>query len=187
MQPDIVYEDEELVVCYKEAGMAVQSSRVGQMDLESLMRNYVSGRENTYLALINRLDQPVEGLVLFARTPKAAADLSEQISTHSADKEYLAITDGIFTAESGKLEDYMKKDAKKRMAVLASPKDRQAKKACLEYRKVCVLGGQQLLHIRLLTGRFHQIRLQLSHAGCPIVGDMRYNPACAERTGRMFP
>lgn len=183
----IVYEDEDMLVCYKRAGLPVQSSRVGQMDLESLAAGYVRKEKNTYTAIINRLDQPVEGLVLFARNKKAAAQLSEQIKTHGAEKYYLAVSEGCFGQEKGQLENYLIKDGKTHSAAVTDSSDKQGKKAVLEYEVLHTLDGRQLLRIRLLTGRYHQIRVQLAHAGHPIIGDMRYNPKYIGKRGGGFP
>lgn len=183
----IVYEDTDMMVCYKRAGLPVQSSRVGQMDLESLAAGYVRKEKNPYTAVINRLDQPVEGLVLFARNKKAAAKLSEQIKTHRAGKYYLAVSEGCFEQEKGRLEDYLVKDGKTHSAAVTDSSDKQGKKAVLEYEVLHTLGGRQLVRIRLLTGRYHQIRVQLAHAGHPIIGDMRYNPEYIGKDGGIFP
>ena len=104
----IIYEDEAMLVCYKKAGLAVQSARVGARDLESLVRNYLvkqSGRRDNYMAVVHRLDQPVEGIMVFAKTKQAAAHLSEQIKHHTAEKYYLAVVEGGFNTEKGELKD----------------------------------------------------------------------------------
>ena len=93
-QPEIIYEDEAIIVCRKEAGVAVQTARAGQADMVSLLKNYrAKKKEEPYIGLIHRLDQPVEGVMVFAKTPQAAAKLSAQVSSRSMEKEYLAVTD----------------------------------------------------------------------------------------------
>lgn len=186
----IIYEDEAMLVCHKRAGVAVQSAGVGTKDLESMVRTYLvrkSGRRDAYLGIVHRLDQPVEGLVVFARTKQSAAHLSEQIKNHTAEKYYLAVTEGEFAGEEGMLEDYLKKQAGSNLSEVVEKTDKDGKKACLEYRVRKKAGDRQLVEIHLLTGRHHQIRVQLSHAGHPIVGDRKYNPACRHAEGRTFP
>ena len=116
----ILFEDKEIIVCRKPAGIAVQNARIGAMDLESSLKNYLAmqdggGRRIPYLAVIHRLDQPVEGILVFGKTPEAAKSLSAQITAGKMEKIYLAVTYGK-QAEAGKkekvLEDYLKKDGK---------------------------------------------------------------------------
>lgn len=185
----IVYEDDAMLVCYKRAGLPVQSARVGMMDLESLVRRYLvrkTGNRNAYMALIHRLDQPVEGLVMFAKTKGAAAHLSKQIKEHTADKYYVTVTEGPWEQSQGQLVDYMKKDASNNRAVITGKGDEDAKEAKLEYEVLATSGSKSFLRIRLMTGRFHQIRLQMSHSGHPIVGDNKYNTVEGQM-GRVFP
>ena len=157
---EILYRDEDLCVIHKRAGLAVQSARASVPDLMSMLRNDLleEGMKNPYLGLVNRLDQPVEGILLVAFNEKAAADLSRQVADHiHMEKWYQALVCGKPSAKSGTLVDYLLKDARNNLSkVLESWED------------------QTLLKIRLLTGRHHQIRVQLSHAGMPIVGDAKY-------------
>ena len=184
----ILYEDGEILVCHKSAGMAVQSARMGAMDLESALKNYLAAKEPgkvPYLAVIHRLDQPVEGVLVFAKTPSAAAALNRQLTAGKMEKLYLAVTDGAPAKEEDTLEDYLKKDARTNTSFVTTAGTPNAKKARLSYK---VIGRNEnkethtdsvLLEIRLYTGRHHQIRVQLSHAGMPLLGDQKYHSGYA--------
>lgn len=187
---DIIYEDEVMLVCYKKAGLAVQSARVGMKDMESMVRTYLvqkSGRRDCYMAVIHRLDQPVEGLVIFAKTKQAAAHLSEQIQKHTADKYYLAVVEGAFSVKEGMLVDYLRKNAGTNASEVVDSSHKEGKESRLEYRGLQKGKEHQLAEIHLLTGRHHQIRVQLSHNGHPIVGDTKYNPHYQNTKERVFP
>ncbi|MDD7738467.1 MAG: RluA family pseudouridine synthase [Lachnospiraceae bacterium] len=192
---DILMEDKELLVVRKQAGMAVQSAKFGQMDLEHALLNYLSEqreRQSTkpkgqgsrsngtwqmpYLAVIHRLDQPVEGLLVFAKTQKAAAALNSQLQNGKMKKEYLAICRGKMEKEQGKLVDYLVKDGRTNTSRVAERGTAGARRSELEYRQIAWKEetGESLLEIHLLSGRHHQIRVQLSHAGNPLKGDRKY-------------
>lgn len=182
----ILYEDREILVCRKPAGIAVQNARFGAADLESVLKNNLALRNPgtiPYLGVVHRLDQPVEGILVFAKTPAAASSLSRQISSGEAGKQYLAVTDQVPPAASGTLEDYLKKDGKKNMSFAVGAGTAGAKKAKLAYRVIQKLedrrtkgGARFLIKIQLETGRHHQIRVQMAHAGMPLIGDRKYYP-----------
>lgn len=181
----IIYEDQELLVVYKEAGMAVQSAKRGTMDMEHLLLNYLAeGREAAvrtlpYLAVVHRLDQPVEGLLVFAKTKGAAASLSRQLQDGSMQKYYLAVTQGIPKKDSGTLTDYLIKDAKTNTSRVVGADYPGAKRAVLDYAVRKVHQGECMVEIRLYTGRHHQIRVQMAHAGMPLKNDRKYNKGAA--------
>jgi 23S rRNA pseudouridine1911/1915/1917 synthase len=178
---NILYEDDEIIVVFKEAGLAVQSRSALQMDLESmLLRRLAQGDDRRpELHVVHRIDQPVDGIVLFAKNKKAAADLTRQLTDGSMKKIYRAEVAGTIPSESGILEDFLVKDGRRNMSsVVRDPKSNPgAKRAKLSYRKI----GENSLEIELFTGRHHQIRVQLAHAGMPIVGDRKYGGPPAER------
>ena len=164
-KPNILYEDKQILVVEKEAGMAVQSAGIGQPDMESRIKAWLSqtSKERVpYLGIVHRLDQPVEGLVVFGRTKEAAAALSRQLAKNTVKKSYLAVVE----------KEFLKKE--RQQAVVCSPSEANAKKAVLAYRVIAAMPEKSLLLIQLKTGRFHQIRCQLSHQGMPIAGDVRY-------------
>jgi len=174
----ILYEDKDILVCHKPAGIAVQNARVGSMDMESLLKNYIAQKvpgKIPYLGIIHRLDQPVEGVLVFALNPKAAADLNRQMTTGKIKKVYLAITEGHAQVKSAKLVNWLKKDNRTNSSAVVAEGTVGAKKAKSE-EGVRDDGERNLVRIYLDTGRHHQIRVQMAYAGMPLVGDRKYNP-----------
>ncbi len=173
----ILYEDQDLLVIHKYPGLAVQSAHSMMPDLMSMLRNRAleQGERQPYLGLVNRLDQPVEGILLVGKNEKAAADLSRQVSDHThMEKRYLAVVGGKLPETKGRLVDYLLKDGKTNMSQVVKEGTRGSKRSELEYEVVWEQGERSLVCVHLLTGRHHQIRVQLSHAGAPIVGDTKY-------------
>lgn len=178
MKTQIVYEDRDIIVCHKPAGLATQSAGPISPDVESELKNYLRGGE---LHVIHRLDQPVEGLLVFAKNQKAAADLSAQINDGRMEKIYHALVCGQTEPECGELTDYLIKTKNGLGRVVSEqqkkqPQYRDAKKAVSSYQVLQHIYDTDItkLEIHLKTGRFHQIRLQMSHAGYPLVGDAKY-------------
>ncbi len=179
---NILYEDEAILVCIKEAGVATQTKQMGQKDMESILKNYrVSKGELPYIGIVHRLDQPVSGVMVFAKTKDAAADLSRQIATKAADKYYYAVTDGVpeakhsLKARCGTLEDYLLRDGKANISKVVTKGTEGAKRAELSYEVLTQNGTCAIVRIKLETGRHHQIRVQMANAGWPLVGDKKYN------------
>lgn len=180
MQFEIIYEDDDILVCRKPVGVATQTKRLGQQDMESLLKNYrVRKGEAPYVGVVHRLDQPVEGLIVFAKNQKAAASLSKQVREHIIGKHYYAVVtcgeDVPVTESWTTLQDDMICDQKTNISRIVPEGTPGAQKAMLEYRVVWVREGRALVDVLLHTGRHHQIRLQFSHMGWPLVGDRKYN------------
>ncbi len=186
---EILYEDNHIIVCVKPHGIATQSRKTGSPDMVNLLKNHIHKTSRTkgepYLAVIHRLDQPVTGLLVFAKTPFAARELSRQLKTQGFGKYYRALVEGRPKTSEGILEHYLAKDPSR----VCRPEIRDAKLARLRYFTVpdshryfsgeyANLPNVTELEIKLDTGRHHQIRVQLSHIGCPIIGDTKYNPNC---------
>ena len=175
---DILYEDKEIIVCHKRAGAAVQTARLGEPDMETELKKYF---RTPYVAAVHRLDQPVEGVLVFARTKRAAADLSRQSKGQTMNKEYYAVVLGEGRKmPEGKniLVDSLEKDGKANISKVVE--EGKGKRAELSYeiirkRKEEGEGLETALaRIWLRTGRHHQIRVQMAHAGMPLLGDVKY-------------
>ena len=186
---NIIYEDNDILVVYKPAGIATQTARLGQQDMVSELKNYLvrkpeyKGKGEPYLGVVHRLDQPVSGILVFAKTKQAAAELGRQVIGGRMQKYYYAVICGRPAGQQGMLEDYLYKDAKTNLSSIVKEDFPNAKKASLEYRLVKTLMVLEentqpeeisLMEIRLITGRHHQIRAQMSHSGMPLLGDNKY-------------
>lgn len=197
----VFYEDESVIVCLKPAKTATESRKIGAQDMVSILKNYIcktSGKTgNPYLAVIHRLDQPVSGILVFAKTPYAAKELNRQLTHRQFGKYYLALVSNAPAAQEAALEHYLVKDSRTNTSRICTPDTPGAKPARLYY-KVLTENTQffhfghnnteldpeaspTLLEIHLDTGRHHQIRVQLAGIGCPIVGDTKYNPGFSDR------
>lgn len=173
---DILYEDKQIVVCRKHAGMAVQSARIGQMDMESALKNYLKGG---FVGIVQRLDQPVEGILVFGKSSKATANLNRQQQDGRMKKKYLAVFTGK-VKEGNKLEDVLIKDSKTNTSRVVPEGTPQGKRSVLYYKILKVTETAGLAEVTLQTGRHHQIRVQMSHHGMPLWADGKYNNHLSE-------
>ena len=175
---DVLYEDNHLLVINKPAGLATQGVADDEPSAVKLAKEYLKGKYkkpgNVYLGIVSRLDAGVSGVLVLARTSKAAARLSEQFRERQARKVYWAIVDKPPKQNDATLTDWLKKDEKTQRMVVTSAHAIGAQKARLSYRLLQPLPSGSLLEIELETGRKHQIRVQLAHLGCPILGDHKY-------------
>ena len=195
----IVYEDDDICVCHKPSGVLTQSDRGFSQDMVSALMTYErkKGVKAPFIAPVNRLDRPVEGLVLYAKNSKSAAALTGQITSGEVDKCYYAVVDitggnsmedmqkKLHDREMTTLEDYLLKDSKTNMSKAVSENTQGAKKAVLEYQVLDVDtdGKRAFLKVKLHTGRHHQIRVQLANAGLPILDDAKYSIVCDAKYG----
>ncbi|MGA2797321.1 MAG: RluA family pseudouridine synthase [Thermoguttaceae bacterium] len=180
----ILYEDNHLLAVLKPAGMATVGVSDDKPSLFLHAKDYIKRRYNkpgnVYLGVMSRLDAPVTGVVLFARTSKAAARLTEQFRTHAVEKTYWAVVEGALQPAAGTMTDYLGKDEPHHRMRIVGPGFPGAKLANLTYRKLSDIQGRaptegwSLVEIALKTGRKHQIRLQFAHHGHPILGDRKY-------------
>ena len=188
-EPEILFEDKDILICRKPAGVATQTKRLGQQDMESILKNYRAEKgEPPYIGIVHRLDQPVEGLMVFAKNQQAAAGLSKQVQDRVIGKYYYAVSghQPDMYNEQGILEDYLITDKKTNFTKVVDtdqlkrqgkelPKD--AKYAKLEWKRVKTTKAHLLFDIKLHTGRQHQIRVQMANAGSSLVGDSKYGDA----------
>ncbi|NIK13187.1 RluA family pseudouridine synthase [Alkalibacillus almallahensis] len=174
----ILFEDNHLLVVEKPVNMPVQEDQSKDVDLLSHLKQMIKERDakpgNVYLGLVHRLDRPVGGVMVFAKTSKAASRLSDQIRRNVWTKEYYAVVRGRPADSHGRLEHYLVKDQSKNQVYIAKSDAKGAKKAVLEYDVLAEEDGLSLIKVNLITGRPHQIRVQLSTIGCPLYGDQKY-------------
>ena len=172
----ILYEDNHLLVVIKPANMPVCLDSSNDIDLLSKLKEYIKIKYNkpgnVYLGLVHRLDRPVEGIMVFAKTSKAAERLTKQINNKEFKKTYYAVIDGI-TKEKDTLKDYLIKDDKNNTSYVTN--ESNGKLAILDYKTIKTIDNLSLVKINLLTGRHHQIRVQFSSRNLPLYGDHKYN------------
>ncbi len=175
---DVLYEDNHLLVIDKPAGLATMGVADSVPSALSLAKAYIKQKHqkpgNVYLGVVSRLDAPVSGVLLLARTSKSAARLTEQFRSRSVKKHYWALVEGIVEADHGELCDWVRKDDRHRRMHIASEKTPGAKQALSNFRVLRTYKDMTLIEVELQTGRKHQIRLQWSHQGHPVVGDRKY-------------
>lgn len=171
----VIYEDNHLLVVEKPVNKLVQADNTQDLDLLTELKTYLKEKYNkpgnVYLGLVHRLDRPVGGVMVFAKTSKAASRLSNQIRENKMRKEYHAVVCGDISPNKDYLEDYLLKDTKTNMVKV----DKSGKLSKLYYEKEKCVDNLSLIHIILETGRSHQIRVQFSSRGYPLYGDQRYN------------
>lgn len=179
----ILFEDEHIIVCYKPSGIPTQTAKLGVADMVSLLKNYLyknqKEKKAPYVAVIHRLDQPVEGILVFAKTSFAAKELSKAMQQGAGfGKYYKAVLCGVPAETKGMLENYLVKDGKTNTSRVCNVSEKDAKKAVLEYEVLETIENDQqtktFVRIKLHTGRHHQIRVQMANIGCPILGDTKY-------------
>lgn len=181
----VLYVDNHMLAVYKPSGLLVQGDRTGDACLLDLGKHWIKAHYNkpgrVFLSMVHRLDRPVAGVVLFARTSKAAGRLSAQFRERTVEKHYLAVVHGAVGIDSGSLVHHIERAD--RVSRVVPSETHASQEARLRYRVLGVDGQVSLLRISLETGRRHQIRIQLSHAGHPVVGDLRYGggPALPRR------
>ena len=175
---NVIFEDNHLLVVEKPYGVPSQADASGDADMLTLCKAYIGDKYqkpgNVYLGLVHRLDRPTSGVMVFARTSKAAARLSAQIRAGSFEKTYLAVLTAAPPDKSGELWHYLIKDEDLHIGRVTDKQKVGAKKAGLSYEVLDKSGGLHLVRIQLLTGRFHQIRAQFAHVGAPVFGDQKY-------------
>ena len=173
----ILYEDNHIIVAIKPAGVLSQSDGTNSPDMLTILKAYIKVKYEkpgeVYLGLVHRLDRPVSGVMVFARTSKAASRLSEQIRNRKVEKIYRCVVNGELKGE-GRLQNYISKDESNNTVTVSDSEKPGFKASFLDYRVLAHKDGLTLAEVKLGTGRSHQIRAQMAHAGYPLIGDQKY-------------
>mgnify|MGYP004496567907 FL=1 len=174
----VVYEDNHIIIVNKCSGEIVQGDKTGDKPLSDTVKEYIKQKYNkpgnVFLGVVHRLDRPVSGLVVFAKTSKALSRLNDMFRTGDVHKTYWAIVKRRDIATEGTLTDWLTRNERQNKSYAHEREVPRAKKAVLKYKVRAVADNYMLIEVKLLTGRHHQIRCQLSHMGCPIKGDLKY-------------
>lgn len=174
----VVYEDNHIIIVNKCSGEIVQGDKTGDKPLSDTVKEYIKQKYNkpgnVFLGVVHRLDRPVSGLVVFAKTSKALSRLNEMFRTGDVHKTYWAVVKRRDIAMEGTLTDWLTRNERQNKSYAHQREVPGAKKAVLKYKVRAVADNYMLIEVTLLTGRHHQIRCQLSHMGCPIKGDLKY-------------
>ena len=173
----VLYEDNHLIVAIKPAGVLSQSDGSNAPDMLTILKAYIKEKYQkpgeVYLGLVHRLDRPVSGVMVFARTSKAASRLSEQIRQRRVEKIYRCVVNGVLEGE-GRLENYISKDESTNTVTVSDAEKPGFKASYLDYKALADKDDMTLVEVKLGTGRSHQIRAQMAHAGFPLIGDQKY-------------
>lgn len=174
----VVYEDNHLIIVYKESGEIVQGDKTGDEPLSETVKQYIKEKYQkpgaVFLGVVHRLDRPVSGLVVFARTSKALSRLCNMFRDGEVHKTYWAITKNRPAQSEGTINSWLVRNEKQNKSYSYNHEVKNSKKAILKYRLIGQAENYSLLEVNLLTGRHHQIRCQLASMGCPIKGDLKY-------------
>lgn len=175
---NVVYEDNHIIIVNKQSGEIVQGDKTGDTPLSDIVKQYIKEKYNkpgnVFLGVVHRLDRPVSGLVVFAKTSKALSRLNEMFRTGDVHKTYWAIVKKNDIAPEATLTDWLTRNERQNKSYAHNREVPGAKKAVLSYKVRSMSDNYMLLEVRLMTGRHHQIRSQLAHMGCPIKGDLKY-------------
>lgn len=186
----ILFEDNHLLAFNKQSGMLVQPNPEGDEALEIILKDYIKNRDNkpgnVFLGVMHRLDRPVSGLVVFAKTSKSLARMNELFKTREMKKTYCALVKNKPAEIEGKIESYLLKDSKTNISKSFSHNINGAKLAQTEYKLISASDSFYLLEILPHTGRHHQIRVHLAKMGCPIAGDLKYGSARSNKDGGIY-
>ena len=184
---EVVYEDNHIIIVNKKAGEIVQGDKTGDTPLSEIVKKYIKEKYNkpgnVFCGVVHRIDRPVEGLVIFARTSKALERLNKMLREGEIHKTYHALVEGNVKDDEGELENYLVSDGRINKTFVTTSSNPDAKLSKLRYKVLTRGDRYTLLEINLLTGRKHQIRCQLSNLGHPIKGDLKYGARRSNRNG----
>lgn len=187
---DILFEDNHLIIVNKPCGILVQGDKTGDTPLLDIIKEYIkvkySKQGNVFLGLVNRIDRPTSGIVIFAKTSKALSRMNEKLKKREIKKLYWLIISNTFESREGKLEGWFKKDSKKNKSFFNQEKQTNSKYGCLTYKKIQTLEKYCKIEVDLITGRHHQIRCNFSNIGYPILGDLKYGSKRSTKDGGIY-
>ncbi len=186
-ESDIIYEDNHIIVLTKKAKQLVQGDKTGDASLTDLLKLFLKEKYNkpgnVFVGLVHRLDRPVSGVMVFAKTGKALARLNQQFKDKHPDKTYYAIVKNKPKHQQGRLENHLQKNERENKSYVQAKPTERSKLAILDYELIQSIENYHLLKVKLLTGRHHQIRCQLAYMGCPIKGDLKYGYQRSNKDG----
>lgn len=175
---DVIFEDNQILVAVKPQNLPVQQDESEDKDFLTMLKDYLIKEHNkpgkAYLGLVHRLDRPTGGVMVFAKTSKSAERLSQQFKSHSTEKTYFAVVEGVPRFKQMRLVNYLKKDEKNNIVKVCTQTEEGAKEAVLDYQVLETKNNRSLVKIHLQTGRSHQIRVQFATIGCPVCFDQKY-------------
>ncbi len=175
---NVVYEDNHIIIVNKKSGEIVQGDKTGDLPLSEMIKEYIKAKYhkpgNVFLGVVHRLDRPVSGLVVFAKTSKALTRLNEMFRKGEIHKTYWAIVKNTPKKHEDELNNWIVRNEKQNKSYIYNQEVKNSKNARLKYSIIGKSDRYTLLEIHLITGRHHQIRCQLAHIGCPIKGDLKY-------------
>lgn len=184
---EIVYEDNHIIVVNKEPGEIVQGDKTGDTPISEMLKSHLKEKYNkpgnVFIGVVHRIDRPVGGLVIFAKTSKALERLNRMLREGEIHKTYHALVEGSPEKDSAELRNYLKSNGRINKTFIATPDDPEAKESILHYKVLHRFDRYTLLEVELLTGRKHQIRAQLSALGHPIKGDLKYGARRSNKDG----
>ncbi len=187
---DILFEDNHLIIVNKPCGILVQGDKTGDTPLLDIIKEYIkvkySKQGDVFLGLVNRIDRPTSGIVIFAKTSKALSRMNEKLKKREIKKLYWLIISNTFESKEGKLEGWFKKDSKKNKSFFNQEKQTNSKYGCLTYKKIQTLEKYCKIEVDLITGRHHQIRCNFSNIGYPILGDLKYGSKRSTKDGGIY-
>ena len=187
---EILFEDNHLIIINKKPGILVQGDITGDISLIEITKDYIKNKYNkkgnVFLGLVNRIDRPTSGIVIFAKTSKALSRMNEILRNREIQKIYWLIISNKFASNNGKIEGWFRKNSKQNKSYFFESKVTNSKFGSLSYKKIKTLENYCLLEVVLITGRHHQIRCSFSELGYPIQGDLKYGSKRSNKDGGIY-
>ena len=187
---DILFEDNHLIIINKQCGVLVQGDKTGDISLLEIVKKYLKNKYdkkgNVFLGLVNRIDRPTSGIVIFAKTSKALSRMNQKLKNRDIRKLYWLFISNKFKSNEGKLEGWFKKNKKINKSFYSSKEINNSKHGLLNYRKIETLKKYSKIEVDLITGRHHQIRCNFSEIGFPILGDLKYGSPRSNKYGGIY-